>query len=156
MIKSDCREMWSRWRPSCDWEPGHRWAGARGERWSVSEWCGPARLLTPSLCHKAPGIEWAEHGCHWPTFSRPNVHLREGGTFLLSASWIHISSGDLMHYGGWYEMIPSHYFPADDNISSSWASFNSVPVPGAGEVSRRHTHSTWAPRPARGRHTESE
>ena len=67
--------------------------GGRGERWSVSEWCGPARLLTPSLCHKtqAPGIEWAEHRCHWdlgPTFPRPNVHLKEGGTFLLSASWI--------------------------------------------------------------------
>ena len=132
--------MWSRWRPSCDWELGHRWAGGALEcEWVVWPSSTPHSFLVSqdSGSRDRVGGAWVSLG-PGPDLSEAQCASQVGRN--LSSFWIlNTSSGDLMHSGGWYEMIPSHHFPAADNISSGWASFNSVPVPGAGEVSRRHT-----------------
>ena len=143
--------------------PSPRWVEARGEPWLACEWVtGLTRLLTPSLCRPGPGdgVGGARVSLG-PTFPRPNVPMCISGHFKhhqhLSAICMHLEYFQLRFdaLDTMWRMIRKPYFPADDNISSGWASFNSVPVPGAGEVSRRHTQTERLGLPG-GRHSESE
>ena len=147
-------KLWLRARAPGGWRRGV------SPGWRVSEWLAwLASSLLPCVA-QARGMEWAVLGCHWdlgPTFPRPNVHLRPLQASPAPFCNLHLEYFQLRFdaLDTMWRMIRKPCFPADDNISSGWASFNSVPVPGAGEVSRRHTQTERLGLPG-GRHSESE
>ena len=147
MLNLHCREMWSRWRPSSDWEPQHRWVETRGERWSVRSECSGLTQprLTPSLCRtqgSRDGVGGA--GCHWAlSWAKcPNaVHLRP---------FPHLDYFQLRFIADDKKILISRLMTTLARAEHRSIQFQ---IPGRGKF-QGDTHR--APRPVRGRHSESE